>query len=143
MIMNQLHLCYSPLPLPLSLIRHYLFMLQTESETKIIEVHKKWQGPQTDFVVINYFPKGKGLPIFYGGNAGNKKYYWNLRREKTFELTSQQTNSFLQLVDTYPDRHTYRYWPGPNSNTFTKYLLDSLNLKYDFPVSAIGKNYLV
>jgi len=41
----------------------------------------------------------------------------------------------------YPDRYTA--WPGPNSNTFTAWLLRAVpELKADLPPTAIGKDYL-
>jgi hypothetical protein len=43
----------------------------------------------------------------------------------------------------YPYRDTYRIWPGPNSNTFTAFVLRSVpELKTDLPPTAIGKDYL-
>jgi uncharacterized protein DUF3750 len=43
----------------------------------------------------------------------------------------------------YPYRDTYRVWPGPNSNTFTAFVLRAVpELKADLPPTAIGKDYL-
>jgi hypothetical protein len=43
----------------------------------------------------------------------------------------------------YPYRDTYRVWPGPNSNTFTAFVLRSVpELRADLPPTAIGKDYL-
>jgi hypothetical protein len=41
----------------------------------------------------------------------------------------------------YPDR--YHIWPGPNSNTFTAFILRRVpELRVDLPPTAIGKDYL-
>src|SRR5688500_14312545 len=41
----------------------------------------------------------------------------------------------------YPDR--YHIWPGPNSNTFTAFVLRRVpELRVDLPPTAIGKDYL-
>ena len=41
----------------------------------------------------------------------------------------------------YPDR--YHVWPGPNSNTFTAFILRRVpELRVDLPPTAIGKDYL-
>jgi hypothetical protein len=41
----------------------------------------------------------------------------------------------------YPDR--YHVWPGPNSNTFTAFILRKVpELRADLPPTAIGKDYL-
>ncbi len=43
----------------------------------------------------------------------------------------------------YPYASTYRVWPGPNSNTFTAFVLrDVPELRVDLPATAIGKDYL-
>lgn len=46
-------------------------------------------------------------------------------------------------VQSYPYAATYRVWPGPNSNTFTAFVLrDVPQLRVDLPPTAIGKDYL-
>jgi Protein of unknown function (DUF3750) len=46
-------------------------------------------------------------------------------------------------VHSYPYASTYRIWPGPNSNTFTAYVLREVpELRVDLPPTAIGKDYL-
>ena len=44
----------------------------------------------------------------------------------------------------YPYRDRYRAWPGPNSNTFTSFILRSVpELGINLPPNAIGRDYLV
>jgi Protein of unknown function (DUF3750) len=46
-------------------------------------------------------------------------------------------------VRDYPYRNRYRVWPGPNSNTFTAFVLRAVpELRADLPPTAIGKDYL-
>jgi len=46
-------------------------------------------------------------------------------------------------VKDYPYASEYAVWPGPNSNTFTAWVLRRLpELKADLPPTAIGKDYL-
>ncbi len=48
-----------------------------------------------------------------------------------------------QAVAAYPYDHTYRIWPGPNSNTFTAFVLRRVpELRVDLPAHAVGKDYL-
>jgi hypothetical protein len=48
-----------------------------------------------------------------------------------------------QAVADYPYADTYRVWPGPNSNTFSAFVLRSVpELRADPPATAIGKDYL-
>jgi hypothetical protein len=43
----------------------------------------------------------------------------------------------------YPYADSYRIWPGPNSNTFTAFVLrETPELRVDLPAHAIGKDYL-
>ncbi len=46
-------------------------------------------------------------------------------------------------VAAYPWGHTYRLWPGPNSNTFVAWVARRVPaLQLDLPPTAIGKDYL-
>jgi hypothetical protein len=46
-------------------------------------------------------------------------------------------------VQEYPYAGTYRVWPGPNSNTFTAFVMRKVpELRVDLPPTAIGKDYL-
>ena len=43
----------------------------------------------------------------------------------------------------YPYAKTYHAWPGPNSNTFTAWVLRAVpELRVDLPAHAIGKDFL-
>jgi hypothetical protein len=48
----------------------------------------------------------------------------------------------LQKADAYPNARLYRYWPGPNSNTFPVWVLREADLPCALPPKAIGKDYL-
>jgi len=49
----------------------------------------------------------------------------------------------LAAVESYPYAHKYRLWPGPNSNTFTAYVVRQVpELRVELPTIAIGKDYL-
>jgi hypothetical protein len=48
-----------------------------------------------------------------------------------------------KAVEDYPYPDTYHVWPGPNSNTFTAFVLRrNPELRVDLPPTAIGKDYL-
>jgi len=47
-------------------------------------------------------------------------------------------------VAAYPAPSTYRAWPGPNSNTFTAWVVREVaGLEATLPVTAVGKDYLL
>jgi hypothetical protein len=41
----------------------------------------------------------------------------------------------------YPHRHRYRYWPGPNSNTFVAWVLREAGVKHALIWKAFGKRF--
>jgi hypothetical protein len=48
-----------------------------------------------------------------------------------------------KAVAAYPYADRYTAWPGPNSNTFTAWILRTVpELRADLPPTAIGKDYL-
>ena len=48
-----------------------------------------------------------------------------------------------RAVEAYPYPRSYRIWPGPNSNTFTAFVLREVpELRVDLPGHAVGKDYL-
>ena len=48
-----------------------------------------------------------------------------------------------KAADAYPYADRYTAWPGPNSNTFTAWMLRAApELRADLPPTAIGKDYL-
>jgi len=48
----------------------------------------------------------------------------------------------LERPEGYPFRHCYRYWPGPNSNTYAAWHLSRAGLLHDFDPRGVGKDYL-
>jgi hypothetical protein len=47
----------------------------------------------------------------------------------------------LQDAQAYPFCQRYRYWPGPNSNTYAAWILRQAGIDYRLPRRAIGGNY--
>jgi len=63
------------------------------------------------------------------------------------ELRGADAEAVIDRLDAavarYPYAGQYRVWPGPNSNTFTAFVLRELpELRADLPPTAIGKDYL-
>lgn len=59
------------------------------------------------------------------------------------EAAQRAIEKIVAAVDSYPYAATYRVWPGPNSNTFTAFILREVpELRADLPATAIGKDYL-
>lgn len=74
-------------------------------------------------------------------------YWFGNRPELLGELRGPAAVTVIEkieaAVEAYPYATTYRIWPGPNSNTFTAFVLrDAPELRIDLPPTAIGKDYL-
>ena len=74
-------------------------------------------------------------------------YWYGSRPELLGDLRGPGVDELIDRIEgaikdyPYPDR--YHVWPGPNSNTFTAYILRQVpELRVDLPPTAIGKDYL-
>jgi hypothetical protein len=48
----------------------------------------------------------------------------------------------LKRSPEYPERNRYRYWPGPNSNTYAAWVLSQAGIDYSLDPRAVGKDFL-
>jgi hypothetical protein len=74
-------------------------------------------------------------------------YWYGNRPELLSEMRGSGVDALIERIETavrqYPYPDTYHVWPGPNSNTFTAYVLRAApELRVDLPPTAIGKDYL-
>jgi len=74
-------------------------------------------------------------------------YWYGNRPELLGDIRGPGVDAIIDRIETavhdypYPDR--YHVWPGPNSNTFTAFILRRVpELRVDMPPTAIGKDYL-
>ena len=61
------------------------------------------------------------------------------------EWMGDEAERLLQVLAAspdYPERHRYRYWPGPNSNTYAAWVLAQAGIEYVLDPRAVGKDYL-
>lgn len=49
----------------------------------------------------------------------------------------------LETVAAYPYCQKYRYWPGPNSNSFAAWVLRKAGIRHSLGPMALGKRYPV
>jgi hypothetical protein len=74
-------------------------------------------------------------------------YWFGARPELLRDLRGEGVDKVItrieEAVASYPYADRYRVWPGPNSNTFTAWVLrHAPELRADLPPTAIGKDYL-
>ncbi|MCC2672589.1 MAG: hypothetical protein K0Q72_5061, partial [Armatimonadetes bacterium] len=55
---------------------------------------------------------------------------------------ARRLQAVLEQPDEYPFREVYRYWPGPNSNTYAAWVLARAGLLHDFDPRGIGKDFV-
>jgi hypothetical protein len=74
--------------------------------------------------------------------------YWAGNRPSVLvDHRGPEVNAMIQALDAaiagYPYAHSYRTWPGPNSNTFVAHLARAVPaLGLDLPPTAVGKDFL-
>ncbi len=95
-----------------------------------------------------------GYSVFWGNDAvrirgGSPDSYWFgnrpylLRDIRGGENVDALIDRLHAAANRYPYNHTYKVWPGPNSNTFTAYLARAVpELRLELPSTAIGKDYV-
>lgn len=74
-------------------------------------------------------------------------FWYGNRPELLADVRGAGVDELIERVEAavqeYPYPKTYHVWPGPNSNTFTAFVLRKVpELRVDLPPTAIGKDYL-
>jgi hypothetical protein len=87
-----------------------------------------------------------GTALVTSSRAPDSYWYGN-RPELLKEARGAGVDALIARIETaverYPYTDSYRVWPGPNSNTFTAFVLREVpDLRVDLPPTAIGKDYL-
>jgi len=96
--------------------------------------------------VMGWRLKRSGTALVARNRAADGYWYGN-RPELLSDIRGPGVDAIIQRIEAaveeypYPDR--YHVWPGPNSNTFTAFVLRKVpELRVDLPPTAIGKDYL-
>lgn len=127
-------LCYAALPFLGAVAVHYWFVVLDESSG---ECHRweVWQtkhagGTSIGHVHCDLKPPRAGV----GGGPARLAARW--RGEEALRIASA-----LERAADYPHRERYRYWPGPNSNTFVAWVLQEARVIQRLDRRAIGQHY--
>ena len=96
--------------------------------------------------VIGWRGWGGGNVVVSAPDFPDRSWYGQpprLVRELRGPAAASAIPKILAAVDAYPYPRHYRLWPGPNSNTFTAFVVRQVpELGAELPVIAIGKDYL-
>ncbi|MBE0615814.1 MAG: DUF3750 domain-containing protein [Burkholderiales bacterium] len=97
------------------------------------------------YEVIGWRLRSNRSVVAISGRHPDARWYGNAP-ELIAEKRGPGVDAIIKRIDqaaaTYPYADRYTLWPGPNSNTFTAWLLRAApELKADLPSTAIGKDY--
>ena len=112
---------------------HYWYVIREGEETERWEVWQKPSQCQTSWghVHLNLLSPERGV----GNGPGWLETTWN------GETAAKLAAIIRETPQTYPHRHKYRYWPGPNSNSYVQWILDQAQVPHMLLPQAIGKNH--
>lgn len=107
------------------------------------------RGGASEFTVhevIGYRLRRTGTAVVSRVRAPDERWF-GAEPELLRDVRGPGVDALIERIETavqsYPYADTYRIWPGPNSNTFTAFVLrDVPELRVDLPPTAIGKDYL-
>jgi len=100
----------------------------------------------TVYEVVGWRLRWSDSAIVTSARAPDARWYGSLPEllaDKRGPGVDVLINRIEAAVTAYPYAAEYRLWPGPNSNTFTAWILRHVpELEADLPPTAIGKDFL-
>jgi hypothetical protein len=129
----RVELRFAPLPLIGALAVHYWFVVLDEGGCHRWEV---WQTKNAggDRCIGHVHRDLKAPEEGVGGGGSRVEKQW-------VGEEARRIARILECVDTYPWCQRYRYWPGPNSNTFAAWVLRQAGVSHVLGPRAWGKRY--
>ena len=113
---------------------HYWFVIVVGSEKNRWEI---WQQKNVGGQSWQYLHKNlKNYQSGVGNGPSRLEYCWSGQDAQRLIAVIEQSPGV------YPHCERYRYWPGPNSNTYIQWVLDQAKIQEIPGPSAIGKDYL-
>ena len=148
--MVKIHLYSSPLPSPFHHIAVHNWLEVDYGSDGLYrwEVWDKSSSCPTSWghVHQNLLPSKIGMPRRFFRSSNDNVGYWDARLEGTLTGKIAETmGTFIESnCPSYPFKDQYHFWPGPNSNTFIQWILNSVSgHTLQLPPLSFGKNYRV
>lgn len=124
---------YAPLPFIGALAVHCWFVVRDDAGR--CSRWEVWQTADAGGASIGHVHRDlKGPDEGVGGGPARLAFRWTGER-------AARIDSVLQKIASYPHCRRYRYWPGPNSNTFAAWVLREAGIEYAFPWQAFGARF--
>lgn len=112
---------------------HYWYVIVRGNQLQRWEI---WQQPSLSRDSWGHLHKNL-MPVDSGvGNGAS----W-LETLWTGQLAGQLAEIIEHSPETYPYNYCYRYFPGPNSNTYVQWILNQANINYCLSIRGIGKDF--
>ena len=112
---------------------HYWYVILQENQATRWEI---WQKPALSADSWGHLHKNL-MPVNSGVGNGNS---W-LETVWTGEFAYQLSEILENSPETYPHKYRYRYFPGPNSNTYAQWILNQAKSDYRLSIKGIGKHF--
>jgi hypothetical protein len=129
----KVSLFYAPIPWLGWLAVHGWFEVEHQGQIDRWEVWHRQNRNQTSW---GYLHKNLFNPQQWP-HRGKIIYSHSWHHQQARRIATQLANSSKD----YPYRNFYRFWPGPNSNTFVQIILLKSQIHYPLCRKALGKNY--
>ena len=113
---------------------HYWFVILD------YDYHERWEIWQSKHLVTTSWGHLHQNLMTVTQGVGNGDSW----RETQWQGESAEilTEIIRESPSKYPYNHLYRYYPGPNSNTYAQWILDEANISYSLESRGLGRNYL-
>jgi hypothetical protein len=129
----RVELRYASLPAPIGFFAvHYWFVVFEDAKAERWEV---WQTKNAGGRSIGHVHCDlKGPDEGVGGGPACTAMAWQ-------GAAASRLQAILRGSRSYPYCELYRYWPGPNSNTFAAWVLRQAGIDFPLARKAIGCKY--
>ncbi len=136
----------SPITFPFCFAVHTWVVLESpEFGVKRYEIHKFINRKNGNYFYINAQTPNEGMPLIIIPRKFSSRTRFKSRC--VINLTGEQAKRVIEtiegIISSYPYLNKYHLYPGPNSNTFTRWILDlnQTTKKVKLPWNAFGKHY--
>jgi Protein of unknown function (DUF3750) len=129
----RVELRYAPLPLIGAIAVHYWFVVYGDDGTcHRWEVWQTKDAGGTSYGHVHCDLKAPEADV--GGGPSRVVKEWSGDE-------AARIAAVLEKPGSYPQRERYRYWPGPNSNSFVAWVLARAGVEYALHWRGIGRKW--
>lgn len=113
---------------------HYWYVVRDSQTCQRWEV---WQRRELKPESWGHLHKNLMGPDAGVGNGAS----WLVQQWSDSKVGDRLGEIIINSPQTYPHCHRYRYWPGPNSNTYAQWVLSQAEIDFDLGWKGVGRGY--